>query len=1755
MLSKNNNNLWNEKMEPKKQRFAIKKFTVGVASVLIGTTFAFYAGGNSVSADDSINTSGGAVTTEVTDTADPEKNNAKKVTLSASAQDTANTSSNVTENTQTDSSNTTDTASSDVSDEQAVTNTNENKDTEATTVTEAATGDEANATETPEVNSTAVSDEAKVAETNETSDTKKAEVANNNADVASNDTASDSQDSQVTLRNRALSSSLIQATNATTPSGATQTEKPAPTDGYSVTDVKPSYANGYNQNNVPLDPNTSHYTVNSYVVTNAGSPGEIGENSRKGLGNRYAYSVSEADVEGTGLPTKFYVMKFDGNNVVTKTIEIPTDAQGGTSYKIDDYAQVIVANTATGSKSFSIQKFTDDTNWFTPVYSVFGNQVNEGGATSQLLAIPQWVVETTTYKDQDGNELRPEYSQYGWEDSSFTTEPIVIDGYDVRATQDYVSGEYDQNIPADQKNGKLVVSTPYKKGSVITGSRTYRRGTLYSKSTVIDDKGTVEYRAWFTYAKAPGTFSQTGTTDKGRVAADLPPVDYDFINNPNNYTILDPTQMTLNSADEAEREKAGQEGKVVFQQLRFLYTDPANQTPPALGDDGKNNQTGNENYNDPQKSYDYTILPYGTNSWGTYDTGRTFTISNPVVYPSLINYVYWTQKATITYIDDTTGKTLHTDEINGALGTTSKYSPFSNEYSGNSTIGQDKPRTTETISDYEKQGYVLVSNNYPTGGAQFTKDGEVQNFVIHFVQGVQPVTPTTPPTDVPDKTPDNARPDALTKDVTLNVNYVNSDGSTFTGTIPTNAQQKLTFNGLAYINKVTGQLVNAKQDANGNWIVDTANTATPEIAWTPDNSSFTAVTSPTERGYHVENVSSNADGDNVAAIDGITKDSNNINITVTYAPNGTKLKNVQNVKASQKVKYVDESGNELSPTRVSNFDFNYSGDTYDAVTNELISRGSWDATSHDFTAEDVPVINGYVAVRGYSRDDNDKVIAGGFTTTPGASEAQRNRTYTVVYKKVGNIVPQDPSGNPIPNPTNPTENVPSVPYTNDPTDPTKVTPDEPVPTIDGYTPNQNKVTPPDPTKDTPVIYVKNVEQKAKVQYIDLDDNNRVMSESDTLSGKAGEKINYSTATDITNYENKGYVLVSDGFSGNPIFDNVDGNEQVFKVTFRHGTQPVTPTDPGKPGKPINPDDPEGPKYPDGSDQVTKNVTRTINYVDEQGNKLSDSVKQTINFTAQGVLDKVTGKWITPLTWSQSQTINGVKSPVVPGYHLVSVDKDQDGNNVAGVTLTHENDSYTVTVTYAPNGKLIPVDPDGNPIPSVPTPQYPTDPTDPSKVTPTPVPNVPGYEPDNPNPVTPTDPGKDTPVPYHPVTPTPVNDQKAIVNYVDADDNNKVITSSPELTGKAGETIDYSTATTIADLEKQGYVLVNDGFTVGSTYDNDDNTTQVFTVVLRHGTQPVTPTDPGKPGKPINPDDPEGPKYPDGSDQVTKNVTRTINYVDEQGNTVSESVEQTINFTAQGVLDKVTGKWITPLTWSQSQTINGVKSPVVPGYHLVSVDKDQDGNNVAGVTLTHENNSYTVTVTYAPNGKLIPVDPDGNPIPNVPTPQYPTDPTDPSKVTPTPVPNVPGYEPDNPNPVTPTDPGKDTPVPYHPVVEDKYSLTERFVDEEGNELSASVTKGTDYKEGTEYDVTGDAKVINGYYLIKTSDNAKGKFGKDNVTVTFTYAKLGKIVPVDPNGTPIPDAPTPQYPNDPTDPSKTVPNQPVPEIPGYRPEVPT
>ena len=63
MLSRNNNKLLIHKLEPKKQRFAIRKISVGVASVLIGFTFAGFSG---VSADEETTTAKDHLKTEAT---------------------------------------------------------------------------------------------------------------------------------------------------------------------------------------------------------------------------------------------------------------------------------------------------------------------------------------------------------------------------------------------------------------------------------------------------------------------------------------------------------------------------------------------------------------------------------------------------------------------------------------------------------------------------------------------------------------------------------------------------------------------------------------------------------------------------------------------------------------------------------------------------------------------------------------------------------------------------------------------------------------------------------------------------------------------------------------------------------------------------------------------------------------------------------------------------------------------------------------------------------------------------------------------------------------------------------------------------------------------------------------------------------------------------------------------------------------------------------------------------------------------------------------------------------------------------------------------------------------------------------------------------------------------------------------------------------------------------------------------------------
>ena len=212
-------------------------------------------------------------------------------------------------------------------------------------------------------------------------------------------------------------------------------------------------------------------------------------------------------------------------------------------------------------------------------------------------------------------------------------------------------------------------------------------------------------------------------------------------------------------------------------------------------------------------------------------------------------------------------------------------------YGKNASGDEDDPFKYDPATDLAKlagKGYVL-DGKVPEIPRQFT--ASAKEVIIYLKHGVVPVTPQTPPTDIPKK-PDGSQavdPKNLTKTVDLTVDYVNSDGTTFNGVAPKNHNQQVTFTGTAYVDKVTGKLVNAKKQ-DGTWVVDDSKTdkpQEPQVIWKADGkNSFDEVISPVENDYHLTKISSHRKGNNVEAITGLTQDSGSITVTVTYTKNG-----------------------------------------------------------------------------------------------------------------------------------------------------------------------------------------------------------------------------------------------------------------------------------------------------------------------------------------------------------------------------------------------------------------------------------------------------------------------------------------------------------------------------------------------------------------------------------------------------------------------------------------------------------------------------------------------------------------------------------------------------------------------------------------------------------------------------------------------------------------------------------------------------
>lgn len=492
-------------------------------------------------------------------------------------------------------------------------------------------------------------------------------------------------------------------------------------------------------------------------------------------------------------------------------------------------------------------------------------------------------------------------------------------------------------------------------------------------------------------------------------------------------------------------------------------------------------------------------------------------------------------------------------------------------------------------------------------------------------------------------------------------------------------------------------------------------------------------------------------------------------------------------------------------------------------------------------------------------------------------------------------------------------------------------------------------------------------QKAQVKFLDIDNENKEVAASGELTGDPYTRIDYSPTGTINFLKNQGYSLISNGFDDQGEVQFFDNSDATTQTYIVSVGHKHVKVNSENPFNGINPEEYE------------QDIIATVRYVGA-GDNTPDDNRQIIKKMRTVTVDSVTKQVLGQTDWQTSQKkFSAVTTPIIKGYHA-------DKGVVAGkfATADHLNE----VVTYKSNGQIIPVDEDGNEIPNAPHPSYQTDPRDATKVLPSKaLPEIAGYTPRVES-ITPEDPSTDTKVVY----------------------NKKLIVQ-------------------LQALEDRGYTFVNNGLnadTVARSIDNEDHGTQTYVIGLTHGHQNVTPENPGHPGELINPHFAQSPKWPEGTGRgdLTRVGRQIIRY--QGANDVTpDNNEQSTEFDRTLVIDKVTGKIIKDNGWNADRRQFGtVNTPVINGYHA-------DKRIAGGKTVTPDHLEEIEVVTYKANGSIVPVDPNGQQIPNATHLQYKTDVNDPTKVVPNEeVPTVDGFIPTQ-STVTPSRADQDTPIVYNP----------------------------------------------------------------------------------------------------------------------------
>ena len=583
----------------------------------------------------------------------------------------------------------------------------------------------------------------------------------------------------------------------------------------------------------------------------------------------------------------------------------------------------------------------------------------------------------------------------------------------------------------------------------------------------------------------------------------------------------------------------------------------------------------------------------------------------------VVTYVKDAQKAIIKYVNEKGNVELSRDAVAGKSGEAINYS------------------TAAKISSYKRQGYELVSDGFTSASSKnFDFDASVdQEFTVVLRERIEPIDPDKP-TPTPDKPVDPNDPDTpkwpdpvkdiVNKDdVTRTVKYVYEDGSK----AKEDVSETLHFKRFAYVNLVTGHI--------------------DYRPWTTTDDTFDAVTSPVIKGYTADKLV-------VPAVSGVQAGAADTVEVVTY------------VKDAQKaiIKYVNEKGNvELSRDAVagkSGEAINYSTaakiSSYKRQGYELVSDGFTSASSKNFDF-DASVDQEFTVVlreRIEPIDPDkptptpDKPVDPNDPDTPKWPDPVKDivnkddvtRTVKYVYED-GSKAKEDVSEtlhfkrfayvNLV------TGHIDYRPWTT--TDDTFDAVTSPV--IKGYTADKLVVPAVSGVQagaaDTVevVTYVKDA-QKAIIKYVN--ENGNVEVARDTVNGKSGEVIAYTTTDKINELHRKGYELVSDGFTSasSKNFDFDASVDQEFTVVVRERVVPVGPEDPDPtPDTPYDPTDPNTPNWPKNVDKIQNRravATRTIRYfVEENGVTVPKPIRERVVFERTVLVNLVTGE-MTPQAW-------------------------------------------------------------------------------------------------------------------------------------------------------------------------------------------------------------------------------------------------------------------------------------------------------------------------------------------------------------------------------------------------------------------------------------------------------------------------------------------------------------------------------------------